>query len=81
MEIKKEYESTNLDVSVKKEEVYEKLEWFDDETGLSSSSKKILKRRKKYQKIDNGTRMKIIEDVQKNGMLLKAVNHFTQSLS
>lgn len=83
MDIKTEYESIELDDAVKKEEFFEKLEddghWCDGETGLSNQSKKISKRRKKYQKIDNEIRLKIIEEVQKNGKLLKNVKIFLQS--
>lgn len=75
MDFKAEYDSTDVDESLK-QEYYEKVEcdspWFDDDTGLSMSSKKIQKR-KKYQKIDNETRLKIVEEVQKNGKLLKIV--------
>lgn len=83
MDIKTEYESIDLDDSIKKEEFFEKIEegWCDGETGLSHQSKKISKRRKKYQKIDNEIRLKIIEEVQKNGKLLKNVKHFLKSFS
>lgn len=76
MDFKAEYDSTDVDESLKQEYFNEKVEcespWFDDDTGLSMSSKKIQKR-KKYQKIDNDTRLKIVEEVQKNGKLLKIV--------
>lgn len=75
MDFKAEYDSTDVEDCLKQEYLYEKVEcespWFDDDdTGLSMSSKKIQKR-KKYQKIDNETRLKIVEEVQKNGKLLK----------
>jgi len=86
MDIKTEFESSS-DCSeyIKQEDFNEKLEESsrysdDDESGcLSIYSKKISKKRKKYQKIDNEIRMKIVEEVQKNGKLLKNVIHFILS--
>jgi len=40
--------------------------------GMSGYSKKIVKKRKKYSKIDDEIRMKLLEDVEKNGDTLKA---------
>jgi hypothetical protein len=39
---------------------------------ISGYSKKIVKKRKKYSKIDDEIRMKLLEDVEKNGDTLKA---------
>ncbi len=78
MDIKAEFASTDSSDCIKQEEFFHKLEQDDslcsddDDTCLSASSKKISKR-KKYQKIDNDIRLKIIEEVQKNGKLLKNV--------
>lgn len=86
MDIKAEFASTDSSDCVKQEEFFHKLEQDDslssddDDTSLSASSKKISKR-KKYQKIDNDIRLKIIEEVQKNGKLLKNVKPSSLSSS
>lgn len=78
MDLKSEFLSTDSSDCIKQEEFFHKLEESDslcsddDDTCISASSKKITKR-KKYQKIDNDIRLKIIEEVQKNGKLLKNV--------
>ena len=87
MELKTEFSSTDYEECIKKEEFFEKLEeydddcsWYDGESSLDLNSKKIAKKRKKYQKIDNETRLKIVEEVQKNGKLLKNVHLFSCSM-
>jgi len=43
---------------------------------LSTKSKKILKKRTKYNKITDEIRLKLIEAVEKNGEILKSVKLF-----
>jgi len=47
------------------------LEAISQPSGLVPSSKKILRKRKKYHKIDDNIRMKLVEAVEKNGEMLK----------
>ncbi len=44
-----------------------------DVVGISSKSKKIYKKRTKYNKITNEIRLKLIDAVEKDGELLKSV--------
>jgi len=49
--------------------------------GISSNSKKILKKRAKYNKINDEIRLKLIDAVEKDGELLKSVrNRFVNFL-
>ncbi len=43
------------------------------ESKMSPNSKKILKKRAKYNKIDDDIRLKLIEAVEKDGEMLKSV--------
>lgn len=64
-----EYEN----ISIKTEEDSDPMSDTSSETDcVSGYSKKIVKKRKKYSKIDDEIRMKLLEDVEKNGDTLKA---------
>jgi len=67
-----EYENTSVD-SIKTEDDSDRMSESSDQTdSISGYSKKIVKKRKKYSKIDDEIRMKLLEDVEKNGDTLKA---------
>jgi len=64
-----EYEN----ISIKTEEENESMSDTSSQSDcISGYSKKIVKKRKKYSKIDDEIRMKLLEDVEKNGDTLKA---------
>jgi hypothetical protein len=66
-----EYENTSVD-SIKTEEESDRMSDTSSQSSISGYSKKIIKKRKKYSKIDDEIRMKLLEDVEKNGDTLKA---------
>jgi hypothetical protein len=67
-----EYENTSVD-SIKTEEESDRMSDTSSQSDcISGYSKKIIKKRKKYSKIDDEIRMKLLEDVEKNGDTLKA---------
>jgi len=67
-----EYENTSVD-SIKTEEESDRMSDTSSQSdSISGYSKKIVKKRKKYSKIDDEIRMKLLEDVEKNGDTLKA---------
>jgi len=66
-----EFENTSVD-SVKTEEESDRMSDTSSQSSISGYSKKIVKKRKKYSKIDDEIRMKLLEDVEKNGDTLKA---------
>jgi hypothetical protein len=64
-----EYEN----ISIKTEEESDPMSDTSSQSDcISGYSKKIVKKRKKYSKIDDEIRMKLLEDVEKNGDTLKA---------
>jgi hypothetical protein len=65
-----EYENTSVN-SIKTEEESDMSDT-SSQSSISGYSKKIIKKRKKYSKIDDEIRMKLLEDVEKNGDTLKA---------
>jgi hypothetical protein len=66
-------EESNVSMdSIKTEESDQLSETSSQSECMSGYSKKIVKKRKKYSKIDDQIRMKLLEDVQKNGDTLKA---------
>jgi len=60
-----EYENTSVD-SIKTEEESDRMSDTSSQSdSISGYSKKIVKKRKKYSKIDDEIRMKLLEDVEK----------------